>query len=76
MTNSFLDYYKTILTKVSFDRHLFQKEFNKAMNTLDADAASNLRQWLVMKGLVARADNDSKLVTSETVNANSPARPY
>jgi hypothetical protein len=76
MTNSFLDYYKTILTKVSFDRNLFQKEYNKAMNTLDADAAIHLRQWLVMNGLVAHADTDSQLVSNETVSANTLARPY
>jgi len=76
MTNSFLDYYKTILTKVSFDRKLFQKEYNKAINTLDADAASQLRHWLVFKGLLSHAEHESPLVGNETASANAPARPY
>jgi len=74
--NSFLNYYKTILSKVSFDRQLFKKEYIKAMNTLDEDAAAQLRQWLVLKGLVAHAIIDSQRSTSEIASANAAAKPY
>ncbi len=52
MKNSFLDYYKTILEKVSFDRSLFQKEYNKALQFLNGDEKDQIDQWLQLKGLL------------------------
>ena len=43
--NNQLEFYKTILTKVSFDRILFEKEFNKALIGLSYKDASELRRW-------------------------------
>jgi hypothetical protein len=55
MANSFLDYYKIILQKVSFDQALFRKELNKALNTLEPRDATELRSWLNSMGLVPHA---------------------
>ena len=43
--NNKLDFYKTILTKVSFDRILFEKEFNKAIIGLSYKDSNELRRW-------------------------------
>jgi len=40
-----LDYFKTILTKVSFDSSLFEKELKKAIKSLIEDEISELRNW-------------------------------
>lgn len=50
MKTTFLDYYKMILDKVSFDHNLLIKEYRKAMNTLSEDEAGNLNLWLKSKG--------------------------
>ena len=52
MANSFLDYYKVILQKVSFDQALFRKELNKAFNSLNSNEAAQLRNWLITSGLL------------------------
>ncbi len=44
--NSYLDYYKTVLQKVSFDRNLFYKEYRKAINSLSEEEAASLEDWL------------------------------
>lgn len=51
MKTSFLDYYKLILEKVSFDSHLFNKEYQKAIRTLKSREAELLDSWLRDKGL-------------------------
>lgn len=51
MKTSFLDYYKLILEKVSFDRRLLAKEYRKAMNVLRSHEAQQLDSWLKNKGL-------------------------
>ena len=43
--NNQLEFYKTILTKVSFDRILFEKEFNKALIGLSYKDSNELRRW-------------------------------
>lgn len=43
---TYLDYYKNILTKVSFDPHLFHKEYRKATRDLHAQEVSDLNKWL------------------------------
>ncbi|UII28554.1 hypothetical protein LVD15_09010 [Fulvivirga maritima] len=40
-----LDYVKTILTKVSFDSKLFEKELKKAIQSLIDEEVSELRNW-------------------------------
>ncbi len=46
MKTSFLDYYKVILQKVSFDRKLFKKEYRKAIETLQESEAGILKRWI------------------------------
>lgn len=40
-----LNYYKTILRKVSFDRNLFHKEYNKALKELSLEDQLHLKMW-------------------------------
>ena len=44
-----LNYFKTVLSKVSFDALLFEKELRKAIKALIADEVSELRQWCYTK---------------------------
>ena len=55
--NSFLDYYKTILEKVSFDRRLLTKEYNKAKHVLGTSEIRELDSWLMGKGLFHQLDS-------------------
>ena len=54
--NSFLDYYKTILEKVSFDRRLFSKEYSKAKRMLGVSDTRELDSWLKSKGLIQQLE--------------------
>jgi hypothetical protein len=40
-----LNYVKTVLTKVSFDALLFEKELRKAIKLLIADEIHELKNW-------------------------------
>lgn len=40
-----LNYVKTVLTKVSFDALLFEKELRKAIRLLIAEEISDLKTW-------------------------------
>lgn len=40
-----LEYCKTILSKVSFDRRLFEKELRKAIFSLVPDEIKTLKDW-------------------------------
>ena len=40
-----LEYIKTILVKVSFDRFLFEKELRKSFSLLVQDELAELRNW-------------------------------
>jgi hypothetical protein len=40
-----LNYVKTVLTKVSFDALLFEKELRKAIKVLIGEEINELRQW-------------------------------
>lgn len=51
MEKSFLDYYKYVLEKVSFDRNLFLKEYKKALKTLKKQEEEVLQDWLHERGL-------------------------
>lgn len=50
MKTTFLDYYKTVLDKVSFDHQLFAKEYRKAIERLDSREVKDLNGWLQSKG--------------------------
>jgi hypothetical protein len=40
-----LEYFKTILSKVSFDKWLFEKELKKAIKSLVSEEISKLKKW-------------------------------
>ena len=45
-----LEYFKTILSKVSFDRKLFEKELKKAIRSLvKKEELRDLKQWCYEK---------------------------
>lgn len=44
-----LEYCKTILEKVSFDKHLFEKELGKSIRVLLKDEAIELLYWCKLK---------------------------
>ena len=44
-----LEYFKTILSKVSFDRKLFEKELTKAIRSLVEQEVKALRDWCYQK---------------------------
>lgn len=44
--NTFLDYYKIILEKVSFDPQLFKKEYKKAIDVLSQSERTALNGWI------------------------------
>ncbi|MEB2775559.1 hypothetical protein SYJ56_09575 [Algoriphagus sp. D3-2-R+10] len=52
--SSFLNYYKTILEKVSFDQKLLVKEYWKAKQLLENSEAKDLDYWLQSKGLARK----------------------
>lgn len=43
---SMLEYSKIILTKISFDKVLFRKEYTKAVNRLTTDDRTQLNKWV------------------------------
>ncbi len=51
MESSFLEYYKTILEKVSFDDWLYTKEFEKAKRSLSPREIQMLKAWIKLKRL-------------------------
>jgi len=42
-----LEYTKTVLKKVSFDKELFNKELNKSIKWLEENDIIKLKQWVV-----------------------------
>lgn len=46
MKTTMLEYVKTILKKVSFDRRLFRKEYKKSLSWLTSHEINELRNWL------------------------------
>lgn len=43
---SMLEYSKVILSKISFDKRLFRKEYKKAFRYLDHDDRTALKHWV------------------------------
>lgn len=44
-----LEYFKTILAKVSFDKKLFEKELRKAIRSVMVDELGELKRWCYAK---------------------------
>lgn len=44
-SSGMLNYFKMILTRVSFDARLFEKELRKAIRALIGNDLAELRQW-------------------------------
>ena len=44
-----LEYFKTILSKVSFDKKLFEKELLKAIKHLIAEELKEFKEWCYAK---------------------------
>jgi hypothetical protein len=57
---TFLDYYKMILDKVSFDPALFRKEYQKAKNSLGTSEIQDLNRWLHARGFQFNANEHFK----------------
>ena len=57
-----LEFYKTILKKVSFDKMLFEKEFNKAIIDLSYKDSIELRRW--KKRFIFKKTHDNYLKKS------------
>ena len=47
MKMTYLDYYKLVLAKVSFDYALFKKELDKANQILTKEEQSDLKKWII-----------------------------
>jgi hypothetical protein len=47
MKKELLNYSKLILSKVSFDRYLFYKEYGKALHRLSHAETEKLNQWVI-----------------------------
>lgn len=57
---SFLDYYKIILEKVSFDPLLLRKEYQKAKCNLCGEEIRELNKWLRLKEITIYPDEHFK----------------
>lgn len=55
MFQSFLEYSKYILERVSFDKNLFVKEYRKALRFLKEYEVEELNSWIRNKGLQLQA---------------------
>ena len=44
-----LEYFKTILSKVSFSKYLFEKELRKAIRALVGEEVKELQRWCYRK---------------------------
>jgi hypothetical protein len=53
MKITYLDYYKMILGKVSFDSNLVRKEYQKALRALPPHEMKELNRWAEAKGIMA-----------------------
>jgi hypothetical protein len=61
---TFLDYYKTILDKVSFDPVLLNKEYQKAKRNLQTNEIGDLNCWLKTKGFHAAINENGGLAST------------
>jgi len=56
-----LDYSKTILKAVSFDRRLFKKEYRKALLWVSNDEAKELKYWVRSEFIQSNRSNLKQL---------------
>ena len=63
---SFLDYYKIILDKVSFDPVLFRKEYHKARRNLGSDEIQNLNGWVQSRGFEMNSNAQTTAAVAST----------
>lgn len=68
MNNSFLNYYKLVLERVSFSEHLLIKEYNKAAKVLDVAELRDLDEWMTSNRLSTNLNTILELgrVSTET----------
>ncbi len=59
---TYLDYYKIILGKVSFDPQLFSKEYLKAKQNLKSNEIGDLNNWIHANGLQVILTNSSNAI--------------
>jgi hypothetical protein len=60
-----LNYVKTVLSRVSFDAKLFEKELRKAIRLLIAEEVQELRRWCYAKFGVHQAILNRCFVAAE-----------
>lgn len=65
--NTFLEYYKTILEKVSFDQALLMKEYQKALQALHPPERIQLNQWIHENGLIEKITSSNRLANRAKV---------
>lgn len=63
MRQKMLEYSKMILSKVSFNPTLFQKELRKSLNLLEKDEAESLKEWVQQNYLHQK---DLRLIADST----------
>lgn len=49
-TMSTLEYCKLLLDKISFNKELFNKEYQKGLKYLSSSEKAELKEWLLLKG--------------------------
>lgn len=64
MKTSMLEYVKTVLNKVSFDKRLFRKEYKKSHNWLTTGEIHELRAWLRKRFLPDAQQQNSRSIQS------------
>jgi len=60
--NRYLDYYKTVLEKVSFSDLLLAKEYAKAKKSLNERDLEQLWNWMLQNGMVSRLQMENQLM--------------
>jgi hypothetical protein len=68
---TYLDYYKIILGKVSFDPQLFSKEYHKAKQILKSNEIGDLNSWIQAKGLSSHLGNQTSFVSTFYASPNT-----
>ncbi len=68
MKTSYLDFYKIVLHKVSFNSYLLSKEYKKAVRDLSEQEKKELRQWLFEVGLARRIEESITPIPLESAS--------
>lgn len=66
MKTPMLEYVKLILSKVSFDRRIFFKEYRKSKNWLSENEIRELKFWLRKNKILPAYVRDNKWNTNRT----------